>query len=293
METPYYIHRLDPVLLDIAGPLAIRWYGLAYLAGFLVVYLVLQRWGRRGEFRVEGPALQSLLMWLVAGVMRGGRIGYMLLYDFAHFAQAPWILFQVWKGGMASHGGMVGLAVAMALFARRQKVPLLHLTDAISCVAPFGLFFGRVANFINGELWGRASTVPWAVIFPQSAPHEGGLDASHPHFESWVAHYLEQGLLQPRHPSQLYQALLEGLLLALALLALRRTAWARTPGRLSGAFLGLYGLARIGVEAFREPEIVHFGWMTQGQLLSLAILLPAAAWLLLRSRRDRGDKYIE
>ncbi len=285
MQGDYYIHRLNPVLLEIAGPLAIRWYGLAYLAGFLVIYLFLLRWSRRGEFPVHGPDLQSLLMWLVVGVMLGGRLGYMLLYDFPHFIRQPWIVVQVWKGGMASHGGMIGLAAAMALFARQHKVPFLRLTDAIACVAPFGLFFGRIANFINGELWGRVTAVRWAVVFPQ----EAGLDSSHPHFDAWVAASLQSGELQPRHPSQLYQAVLEGLLLAVALLVLRRSRWARTPGRLSGAFLGLYALARFAMEFFREPEIVHFGWLSQGQLLSVAILLPAGLYLLLRPAAGKAS----
>jgi phosphatidylglycerol:prolipoprotein diacylglycerol transferase len=276
MET--YIHHINPVLLPVWGNLALRWYGLAYLAGFITAYLLLDRRGRRGDFPLHGEALQSLIVTVVLGVMIGGRLGYMLFYDFARFSSDPTLLFRLWEGGMASHGGMAGLALATWLAARRRHLPLLTLTDGLASVAPLGLFFGRIANFVNGELWGRVTDVPWAVIFPQQAGiYYGDTDGY-----ASIPYLLETGILHPRHPSQLYQAALEGLLLFALLALARRTPWSRSPGRISGLFLVAYAAARSIGELFREPEITHFGWLTQGQLLSLLILLPAGLYLMLR-----------
>ena len=274
----YYIHSINPVLLPIWGHLAIRWYGLAYVAGFVAAYLLLNRLGRRGEFGLKGEPLQALLVNLVIGVMVGGRLGYMLFYNFAEFARDPLVLFRLWEGGMASHGGMVGMAVATAYSARRFNLPFLGITDGLVCVGPLGLLFGRLANFINGELWGRVTNVPWAVVFPQ----EAGLHYGEPGYLDLARDFLARGLLHPRHPSQLYQAFGEGVVVLAVLWLVRRTIWSRTPGRLSGLFLSLYAIMRFITEFFREPEIVHFGWLSQGQLLSLALLLPAGIWLMAR-----------
>jgi len=281
MNFDYYIHDLDPILLPIWGNLAVRWYGLAYVAGFVIAFLILNRWGKRGEFALQGEALQSFMVSIVIGIMVGGRIGYVVFYDWLEFTHNPLIFFRLWEGGMASHGGIVGLALASWYFSRRHKVPLLHLTDGLACVAPIGIFFGRCANFINGELWGRITQVRWAVIFPQ----EAGIFHGDPVTPEILSDYIQRGILNPRHPSQLYAALLEGVVLGAVVLLTRRTDWAKTYGRLSAVFLGVYAVVRFIGEFFREPEIVHFGWISQGQLLSLVILLPTTAILLARSYR--------
>ncbi|HMO04436.1 MAG TPA: prolipoprotein diacylglyceryl transferase [Kiritimatiellia bacterium] len=286
MNSTHYIHDLDPVLLPVWGNLAVRWYGLSYVAGFVVAYLLLNRWGRQGRFALHGEALQSFLVTIVVGVMVGGRLGYVLFYDFDQFLADPLVLFRLWEGGMASHGGMIGLALAAWYSARRLRIPFLHLTDGLACAAPIGLCFGRLANFINGELWGRISTVPWAVIFPQEAGLFHGDDPAGEQTRDLIA----RGILSPRHPSQLYQAALEGLALFVILLLVRRTAWGRVNGRCSAVFLLGYALFRFTAEFFREPEITHFGWLSQGQLLSLIILLPTAAVLLYRSAASTNQE---
>jgi phosphatidylglycerol:prolipoprotein diacylglycerol transferase len=189
------------------------------------------------------------------------------------------LLFKVWHGGMSSHGGMIGMTLAIYFFARSRSLPFLAVMDDLVCTAPAGLFFGRLANYINGELWGRVTSVPWAVVFPQ----EAGLYPPQPGLREEALGLLQSGVLHPRHPSQLYEAFLEGLLLLAVMLWVRRTHWARSPGRLCAVFLGVYGAGRFTVEFFREPEIVH-GWMTQGQLLSLFLFIPAV-WLLARANR--------
>lgn len=275
-----YVHDLNPVLLPIWGPLAIRWYGLAYVAGFVIAYLILNRWGRRNEYPLSGDALQNFMISIVLGVMLGGRLGEMLFYDFSNFAQNPAIFFRLWEGGMSSHGGMIGIAIAAWLFAKKHAVHFLSLTDGLVAVGTIGLGLGRLANFINGELWGRVTDVRWAVIFP----HEIGISTTDPRFHDLVASAINQGLLFPRHPSQLYQAALEGVLLPLILIPAYKSAWARASlGRVSGLYLGLYAIVRFISEFFREPEMVHFGWITHGQLLSIAILLPASVFLIGRT----------
>jgi len=278
-----YVHDLDPVLLPIWGPLAIRWYGLAYVAGFVVAFLILNRWGKRGDYPLHGEALQNFMITIVLGVMLGGRLGYMLFYDFESFARNPLVFFKLWEGGMASHGGMIGITIAAWIFTRQKKVSFLSLTDGLVATGTIGLGFGRIANFINGELWGRPTEVSWAVIFPESA----GISRLDPDFHALVAAAVEQGFLVPRHPSQLYQAALEGILLPLILIPVYKSAWRRGGvGRVSGLYLGLYAIVRFVSEFFREPEIVHFGWMTQGQMLSLVILLPASAYFIGRTYRQ-------
>lgn len=279
METAYYIHDLNPILLPVWGNLAVRWYGLAYIAGFLLAFFLLNRWGKRGLFALQGDALQSFMVTIVIGVMIGGRVGYVLLYDLHEFIKNPLVIIRLWEGGMASHGGMIGLAVAAWYYGRKNNIPLLHLTDGLVTVAPAGLMFGRIANFINGELWGRVTQVRWAVIFPQEAGIFYGEDPS----SAMIYNLIERGVLQPRHPSQLYQATLEGLALFVIMLAVRRTTWARTNGRCTAVFLMAYAIFRFASEFFREPEIIHFGWISQGQLLSLVLLIPTSVVLFIRA----------
>ena len=235
----------DPVALAL-GPLVIRWYALAYLAGFVLGW----RWCMalaRQDARAPRPEFyDAFLTWAVLGVILGGRIGYVLFYNAAEYAAHPLEAVQIWHGGMSFHGGMMGVILAAVLFTRRHRIPFFAFTDLLACVTPIGLGLGRLANFVNGELFGRVSDVPWAIIFPRG----GAL---------------------PRHPSQLYEAGAEGLGLLLILFVLSRLPKVRKRrGTLSGAFLLLYGLMRFGIEFFREPDAqlgFLFAGATMGQLL--------------------------
>jgi phosphatidylglycerol:prolipoprotein diacylglycerol transferase len=254
---------IDPVIVHL-GPFAIRWYALAYLAG-LFVGLWYVRWLVK-----HPPALMTLrqiddfLLWALGGVVLGGRLGYVLFYKPGFYASHPLEIFKTWEGGMSFHGGLLGVTVAILLYARAAKVNQWFLADCIACAAPIGLGLGRVANFINGELWGRpAPDVPWAMVFP------GGGDV-------------------PRHPSQLYQATLEGLVLFIVMhLLWRREEIRRHPGMLTGFFWIGYGVFRIIGEFFREPDAFLgflFGGITMGQLLCIPMIL-FGIFCLIRARR--------
>jgi len=266
----YIIDQFSPFLIRFSDNFGIRYYGLAYLLGFLAGGWLLWRYARAGRSLVPAAKVPDLMTAVVLGVLIGGRLGYFLLYGSGTLAHDPLAIFRVWEGGMASHGGMIGVAVALAWFARANKIPFPHLGDLIVSVAPAGLFFGRIANFINGELWGKISYVPWAMIFPLSAPGKPLAE------------------IPPRHPSQLYEAALEGLLL-FAYLQWRfwKTDVARTrPGRLAGEFLVGYALVRIFCEIFREPDegiSLIFG-LSRGTFYSLFMI---AAGAVLIARRGR------
>jgi phosphatidylglycerol:prolipoprotein diacylglycerol transferase len=266
----FWVHDLDPYLVRFAGDFGIRWYGLAYVAGFAASAWLLVRYARAGRSRVQADDVWNFMTALVIGVMLGGRLGSYFLYDgWRAAAQDPLGVLRVWEGGMASHGGFVGVAAALAWFAWSRKIQFLHLSDLVTSTAAAGLFFGRVANFINGELWGRISTVQWAVIFPQSAP--GGTPI---------------GMIPPRHPSQLYEALLEGALL-FAIMQWRfwkTTVVSRLPGRLSGEFLLGYSILRVLGEAFREPDASLYFGLTRGTFYSLP-LIPLGIYLIVRAKR--------
>lgn len=248
--------NIDPVLIEL-GPFAIRWYALAYIGGLLLGWWLSKRlcandalWG--GKSRIPPQDFDDAVVWIAFGVILGGRIGYVLFYNFSYYIEHPLEALTLWHGGMAFHGGFLGSILAMWLFCRRRGLPLISMLDIAAAVVPIGLFLGRLANFINGELWGRATDVPWAMVFP----HAGDL---------------------PRHPSQLYEAGLEGLLMfAILMFAIRRGALAR-PGLVAGMFVFLYGCARITVEFFREPDAqlgyLYGGWLTMGMILSLPMLL--------------------
>ena len=259
----FWVHNLDPVILQIWGPLAVRWYGLAYLLGFLGGYLLLLRMSRRGEFAVPPQELGNFIVYLaIYGVFLGGRLGYVLLYAWDTFIQDPLFLLRVWEGGMASHGGILGVILVVLCTVWKKKYNFWNITDGLALVAPIGLFCGRVANFVNGELWGRPTDVAWSVIFPQA----------------------EDPIPTPRHPSQIYEALGEGLFLFIALWLIRRTVWGKRNGSLSAAFLVLYAAARIASECFREPDsTVYFGWLTKGQLYS-AVMVVAAVVISVNKR---------
>ncbi len=286
-DIPFYIQNWNPEALHLAGPLAVRWYGLAYLGGLVAGWLLLRRFSRKGWFAIPAPETQAYTVYLVLfGVFLGGRLGYLVFYNLSEFIQDPTLLFRIWEGGMASHGGVIGVTLYMLWVARRRRIPVWNLSDNTVCVVPAGLALGRFANFVNGELWGRVTEVPWAVVFPREAVLAPGSPLSgeppYPLESIRIAWHLE--LLQPRHPSQLYQMVGEGLWLLALLLILRHTRWSRArPGRLTWVFLLGYAVVRILAEFFREPDPgipLWFGWMTRGQALSLLMVVGAAvvAW---------------
>ncbi len=257
---------IDPIALEL-GPLAIRWYGLAYLTGILLGWYYARKLAANAALWGGRPApmtpldLDDFLLWAVVGIIVGGRVGYAIFYKPAVYLDDPLAFFRIWEGGMSFHGGLAGTIVAMALFARRRGISALSLFDVIGASATFGLFFGRIANFINAELYGRVTDVPWAMVFPGGGP-------------------------QPRHPSQLYEAALEGVVLFLVLRLLTHKAGAlRYPGLVGGSFFAGYGLARFAVEFARQPD-AHIGFiagfLTMGMILSLpmfAIGIAAIIWV--------------
>jgi phosphatidylglycerol:prolipoprotein diacylglycerol transferase len=277
--------EFDPVLIHL-GPLPIRWYALAYVAGIVLGWWYASRlakterlWGG-GKPPVTGPQLDDLVLWITLGVILGGRFGYALFYKPVMFAQLftgdSWgerlELLQLWTGGMSFHGGFLGVVIALLLYANRQKVNPLSLGDLIAPVAPLGLFFGRIANFINGELWGRETTVPWAIRFCNARIEQmyGFCPAGN----------------EPRHPSQLYEAGLEGLLLFVILsLAIWKWRMLKRPGFVTGLFLLGYGVCRASLENVRQPdaglENLPLG-LTMGMILSIPMML-AGAWLIWRA----------
>lgn len=255
--------EIDPVLLQL-GPLAIRWYALAYIAGLVLGWQVMRRVCAQPPKVLSPLKIDDFLLWAAIGVILGGRLGYVLFYKPGFYLANPLAMLTLWEGGMSFHGGLLGVIAAILLFALRNKTNPFMLSDLVAIVAPMGLFFGRLANFINGELWGRASDVPWAMVFPRGGP-------------------------MPRHPSQLYQAFFEGVLLTIAVVAVwRLTDGRHRPGLLTGVFCFGYGLARIVGELFREPD-AHLGYLwgplTMGMLLSIP-LLAFGAWLIRRAYRQ-------
>jgi len=242
---------IDPVLVSF-GPFAIRWYALAYVVGILIGWRYARALAARGDNRLTADMLDDFVSWAVLGIVLGGRIGYVLFYQPVYYFQHPDQIIAVWHGGMSFHGGLIGMLLAMALFARRRGLRFFELTDAVAAATPIGLFFGRLANFINGELYGRPTDVPWAMIFPNDPSH------------------------LPRHPSQLYEAGLEGLLLfTLLAVAAWRFRSLRKIGLTSGLFLAGYAVCRIVGELFRQPDAqlgFLFAGTTMGQLLSLPML---------------------
>ena len=258
--------EIDPVLIQI-GPIAIRWYALAYIAGLIGGWRWVAYLNRRAGMVVTPAQLDDLLFWIAIGVILGGRIGHVLFYGFTFYLHNPLEVLMVWRGGMSFHGGILGVIVAIIWYARKQGLAIYGVADLIAPGVPIGLFFGRLANFINGELYGRPSDVPWAIVLPK----------------------VKDELELPRHPSQLYEAALEGLVL-LALLNFVALKWdsLKRPGELTGVFLVGYAIARSLGELFREPEKPdgYIGVLTIGQALSLP-MLAFGLYLLWRSRRAK------
>ncbi|MEM7618000.1 MAG: prolipoprotein diacylglyceryl transferase [Pseudomonadota bacterium] len=244
--------EIDPIAFSI-GPLVVRWYALAYLVGFLGGWkYALALSAKEPKQPPSKDHIDDFLPWAILGVILGGRIGYVLFYQLPFYLDNPLNALKIWEGGMAFHGGALGVIIALFVFAFLKKIPLLRLTDVVCATVPIGVFFGRVANFINGELWGRVTEVSWGVVFPYAG------DA-------------------PRHPSQLYEAFLEGLVLFFILFALYQWRVTRNmPGIVTGAFLAGYGIFRMIVENFREPD-AHLGFIwgsiSMGQILSLPMFV--------------------
>jgi phosphatidylglycerol:prolipoprotein diacylglycerol transferase len=262
----------DPVLVAI-GPFAIRWYALAYIFGILLGWLYARAiiraersWGGAAPMNVLD--FDDFILWVTLGIILGGRLGYVLFYNPAHFAANPAEIVQLWKGGMSFHGGFAGCVLAVIWFALRRGIPILSLGDVTCAVAPLGLLLGRIANFINGELWGRPTDIAWAMVFPSGGP-------------------------LPRHPSQLYEAALEGLVLLGILALLMRAGALQRPGLVLGAFALGYGIARSISELFREPDAqLGFLWggLTMGIVLSVPLMLAGIALIgaaMVRPPRQR------
>jgi len=260
--------EIDPIALQI-GPFAIRWYALSYITGLVLAWRY-SRWlasrPTRPSQRLQPEAFDDFLLWGTLGVVLGGRLGYVIFYQLPYYLDHPLEALYLWRGGMSFHGGLIGVLVAIGLFARARAVHYFTVADIVGCGVPIGLFLGRIANFINGELWGRPSDLPWAMAFPGAGP-------------------------EPRHPSQLYEAGMEGLLLFLVLFVLARRGWLQATGLLSGCFLIGYALSRIVAEFFREPD-AHLGFLlgftTMGQILSLPMLLAGIAIVLWARSRPPG-----
>ncbi|PIV34614.1 MAG: prolipoprotein diacylglyceryl transferase [Lysobacterales bacterium CG02_land_8_20_14_3_00_62_12] len=277
----HFFHDIDPVAWQI-GPLAVHWYGLTYLCAFATAYWLGLHRLRAGRLGINAEQFSDLLFVGMLGVILGGRIGYMLVYGRDELAADPLSLLRVWEGGMSFHGGLVGVLLAGLWWSRKQQRAVFDVIDFVAPLVPLGLGFGRLGNFIGGELWGRQSDLPWAMIFPKSFEHPG-VD-----LETLRAQ-AAAGLLdaQARHPSQLYQALLEGLLLFL--IVWFYSAKPRPRYAVSGLFALGYGLFRFAVEFVREPDaqmgFIAFDWMTTGQLLSLPLVLVGLGLLWLSRRR--------
>lgn len=256
---------IDPVLVEI-GPFAIRWYALAYLTGLLFGWWYARTLAKASPAHIPQQAVDDFLVWATLGVVLGGRLGYVLFYKPGYYLEHPLAALQLWQGGMAFHGGLLGVVIAGVTFCWRRKLPTAAFADIIFCAAPIGLGLGRLANFVNGELVGRVTDVPWAMVFPGYGP-------------------------LPRHPSQLYQATLEGFVLFVLMFALWQVRPIRErPGTLTGIFLIGYGAFRSVAELFREPD-AHLGFilpgLTMGQLLSLPMILLGAGFVVWALRRGR------
>ena len=269
-----YVHwadlGLDPVLLEI-GPIKLRWYSLAYLAGILIGWWYLLKLIDRPGAPMARRHADDLVFYATLGVILGGRLGYVLFYRPEVYLADPVQILRIWDGGMSFHGGVIGTSLGILWLARKHKLDWLRVHDYVACCVPFGLFFGRLANFVNAELWGRPTDVPWAIVFPNG----GGV---------------------PRHPSQLYEAGLEGLLLFAILWFLFWKTEARyQPGKLVGTFLLGYGLSRFLVELVRQPDVglEHLPWgLTMGQTLTVPMIL-GGAWLIAtaKGRRQRVEPF--
>ncbi len=274
-STPYWTHDLSPFLWKFPGDLAnwgpggIRWYGVSYLLGFISAYFLLQLYFKQSRSPYDREQIMNLITFQILGVLIGGRIGYLLLYQGEKFLTDPLSIFRVWEGGMASHGGFIGVFLATLWYAKKSSQSVKPIGDLIVSVVPPGLFFGRIANFINGELWGRTTQVEWAVLFPKA-----------PDFALGVA----------RHPSQIYAAISEGLL---PFIYIQWRFWKTSiihkhPGHLAGEFLIFYSISRIFNELFREPDAPLLMGITRGQFYSIFLMI--GGMIIIYWARKAGDR---
>ncbi len=250
--------QIDPVLMHI-GPFAVHWYGMMYLASFLISYGITWHLIKKRQFPMSRDVLDMFYLYMMAGVVLGGRLGYVFFYDFKEYLENPQDILAVWKGGMSFHGGLIGVIIAGILFCRSNKFDFWVLADILTVSAPIGLGLGRMGNFINGELYGRVTQVPWGMVFPEGGP-------------------------LPRHPSQLYEAFLEGIMLFILLWILKDRLKHR-PGVLGSVFVIGYSIIRFIVEFFREPDPqlgYLAGFITMGQILSLLMLIAGCLLVFLR-----------
>jgi phosphatidylglycerol---prolipoprotein diacylglyceryl transferase len=301
----YYLHNLDPFIFHISGNIGPRWYGMAYVLAFVFAYLLLRVLSRRGYLDLPQSALGDFVTWVAFfGVMVGGRIGYVLFYK-PEMLRDPLSILRVWEGGMSSHGGIIGVVIFTLIYSRRHKLPWTNPGDNLCVVAPIGLFLGRCANFINGELYGRVTNVRWAMQFPKELLDPGNtaqannalatcqyFDPSITSVESMIAAVrtnpkvaeVLRGVISPRHPSQLYEAALEGLVL-FSILWFVRTRFRTPNGFITGVFLVVYSVLRIIVENFREPDAPLVGMFTRGQFFSLFTVVIGIGFIIW-SRRN-------
>jgi len=267
------VHNFNPVFVDF-GLFQIKWYSLAYIIGIILGWSYANKIIKRSELNnynyraIKTSEFDDLVFYLIIGIILGGRLGYIILYDFEYYSQNLLEIFKIWKGGMSFHGGLLGVMSATLLFSNKTKSNFFKFSDIISCVAPIGIFLGRLANFINGELYGKISTVPWAIIFPQAG-------------------------YEPRHPSQLYEAMLEGVVLFIIinLLAFKKKFLFK-PGYISGYFLVFYSILRIAGEYFREPDGhlgYFFSYFSLGVLLSLLTLVFGCLIIFLLKRNEQNN----
>lgn len=302
----YYLHDLSPHVIKFGERFAIHWYGLAYVLGFYCAYLVMVRLAKKGHGSLKAEHVGDFITYAALfGVVLGGRLGFMLLYNFDNFIHEPWSIVRLWDGGMASHGGIAGLALFSLYWAWRHKISWTGIGDNLVTGAPVGLFTGRIANFINGELYGRATDVSWAMKFPTEvremgvAPSqlgiivEGNQFPQHSHEIVALAKQSPEGLanleqaLTPRHPSQLYEAMCEGVLL-FTVLYLVRTRFKNLPdGIVTGLFFVLYAIARIAVENLREPDSSLIMGITKGQFYSTFMIAVGMAFIVFGMMRKK------
>ena len=249
--------HIKTIALQI-GPIKIYWYGIMYLLGFIAAWLLATLHAKKLNYNWNNAIISDFIFYCAVSVILGGRLGYVLLYEFNYFLQEPLFIFKIWLGGMSFHGGLIGLIIGLFLFARKMQLPFLTISDFAVPLAPLGITLGRIGNFINSELWGRVTTLPWGMVFPNGGP-------------------------LPRHPSQLYEALAEGLFLFITLWLY--SAKPRPRGKVSALFLLLYGSVRYACEFFREPDkqigFIAFNWLTMGQLLSIPMIIAGIAMLIL------------
>ena len=267
------VHNFDPVLIDLEI-FQIRWYSIAYILGIIIGWMYATKMiklttvNKYNFQQIKTSQFSDLIIYLVIGIVLGGRLGYVFFYNFEYYSQNIFEIFKLWQGGMSFHGGLLGVVVSIIFFSKKTKTNFFKFADIVSCVAPIGIFFGRIANFINGELYGKISTLPWTVIFPAG----GSL---------------------PRHPSQIYEALLEGMILFILInyFALKKQLLFKT-GYISGLFLVLYSVLRIVSEIFREPDIhlgLFFNYFSLGTLLSMVTLLAGLIIIISAEKNEQNN----